>query len=121
MLSIAVASCSIRATSLLYCVCCFFLQADGAHRDLHSFPTRRSSDLAQLVNGRLRPTFRSIWLAGGGVLSAECLRDRKSTRLNSSHRCISYAVFCLKKKNEAARGNASDGGQSANGNEQLDG
>src|SRR5437762_10719388 len=27
------------------------------------------------------------------------LRDRKSTRLNSSHRCISYAVFCLKKKN----------------------
>src|SRR5207248_11088643 len=27
-------------------------------------------------------------------------RDRKSTRLNSSHRTISYAVFCLKKKNE---------------------
>src|SRR5437879_9734405 len=26
------------------------------------------------------------------------LSDRKSTRLNSSHRCISYAVFCLKKK-----------------------
>ena len=25
------------------------------------------------------------------------IRDRKSTRLNSSHRCISYAVFCLKK------------------------
>src|SRR5437762_8999714 len=25
-------------------------------------------------------------------------RDRKSTRLNSSHRCISYAVFCLKNK-----------------------
>src|SRR5437763_12509714 len=30
-------------------------------------------------------------LAANGV-------DRKSTRLNSSHRCISYAVFCLKKK-----------------------
>ena len=28
---------------------------------------------------------------------AEGLGDRKSTRLNSSHRCISYAVFCLKK------------------------
>src|SRR5437879_11253337 len=28
-------------------------------------------------------------------------RDRKSTRLNSSHRCISYAVFCLKKKNKS--------------------
>src|SRR5437764_14631272 len=26
------------------------------------------------------------------------MTDRKSTRLNSSHRCISYAVFCLKKK-----------------------
>src|SRR5437763_6180946 len=26
--------------------------------------------------------------------------DRKSTRLNSSHRCISYAVFCLKKKRD---------------------
>src|SRR5437763_16846141 len=29
--------------------------------------------------------------------------DRKSTRLNSSHRCISYAVFCLKKKKKTAR------------------
>src|ERR1017187_1071473 len=28
----------------------------------------------------------------------ERVLDRKSTRLNSSHRCISYAVFCLKKK-----------------------
>src|SRR5439155_5600878 len=30
-------------------------------------------------------------------------RDRKSTRLNSSHVAISYAVFCLKKKNNRAR------------------
>src|SRR5437879_7263448 len=30
--------------------------------------------------------------------AAHALEDRKSTRLNSSHRCISYAVFCLKKK-----------------------
>src|SRR5437867_5458263 len=30
--------------------------------------------------------------------------DRKSTRLNSSHRTISYAVFCLKKKKEAVNG-----------------
>src|SRR5258708_9801451 len=30
--------------------------------------------------------------------------DRKSTRLNSSHQIISYAVFCLKKKNKAAPG-----------------
>src|SRR5437867_8852040 len=30
-------------------------------------------------------------------------QDRKSTRLNSSHRTISYAVFCLKKKNREER------------------
>src|SRR5437764_5675977 len=30
--------------------------------------------------------------------AARAALDRKSTRLNSSHRCISYAVFCLKKK-----------------------
>jgi dihydrofolate reductase len=33
-----------------------------------------AGDLAQLVNGRLRPTFRSIWFVGGGVVSGECLR-----------------------------------------------
>jgi dihydrofolate reductase len=33
-----------------------------------------SGDLAQFVNGKLRPTFRSIWFVGGGVVSGECLR-----------------------------------------------
>ena len=33
-----------------------------------------SGDLAQFVNGRLRPTFHSIWVVGGGMVSAECLR-----------------------------------------------
>src|SRR5437764_4718445 len=33
--------------------------------------------------------------------------DRKSTRLNSSHRCISYAVFCLKKKKKKKKKNES--------------
>ena len=33
-----------------------------------------SGDLAQLVNGRLRPAFRSIWVVGGGAVSGECLR-----------------------------------------------
>ena len=33
-----------------------------------------SGDFTQLVNGRLRSTFRSIWFVGGGVVSAECLR-----------------------------------------------
>src|SRR5437870_6656910 len=35
-----------------------------------------------------------------GCVFTECDLDRKSTRLNSSHVAISYAVFCLKKKNE---------------------
>src|SRR2546426_6089426 len=34
--------------------------------------------------------------------TVESVRDRKSTRLNSSHLVISYAVFCLKKKNETS-------------------
>ena len=33
-----------------------------------------SGDLAQFVNERLRPRFRSIWFVGGGIVSAECLR-----------------------------------------------
>src|SRR5437764_10015780 len=39
----------------------------------------------------------SLRTRGGGT------PDRKSTRLNSSHRCISYAVFCLKKKKQLLR------------------
>ena len=33
-----------------------------------------SGDLAQLVNGRLRPAYRNIWIAGGGMVAGECLR-----------------------------------------------
>src|SRR5438309_7016989 len=36
-------------------------------------------------------------------LAGDLLLDRKSTRLNSSHSSISYAVFCLKKKNNTTR------------------
>src|SRR3989449_8401905 len=36
--------------------------------------------------------------ANGAIIPNPRLRDRKSTRLNSSHGYISYAVFCLKKK-----------------------
>src|SRR5947209_14517090 len=67
----------------------------GIHRDLHSFPTRRSSDLH---GGSSRLT-RWLGLRRGSVLGLDSrARDRKSTRLNSSHANISYAVFCLKKK-----------------------
>src|SRR5258708_26614257 len=37
-----------------------------------------------------------------------CTGDRKSTRLNSSHQIISYAVFCLKKKKKKYRINSAD-------------
>src|SRR2546429_4730138 len=43
---------------------------------------------------------KRIWGAGNSLwLPASLQLDRKSTRLNSSHGYISYAVFCLKKKN----------------------
>src|SRR5438874_13418936 len=50
----------------------------------------------------LHPAFRDLELAAQNGLAQPippALRDRKSTRLNSSHVEISYAVFCLKKKN----------------------
>src|SRR5690606_41412517 len=100
----------------------------GLHSYLHSFPTRRSSDLlrravrvlpqqgqahiAQLrvVTG-IDPQRDSLGVVARNVdpqlarrhaaaFHAElAVGDRKSTRLNSSHVKISYAVFCLKKKN----------------------
>src|SRR5690606_40297980 len=100
----------------------------AASRDLHSFPTRRSSDLqatmteyesaqawttlsttadaAAVFNsgkGPIRSASRpstgaNRMTAIDEMASAKpTLRDRKSTRLNSSHVKISYAVFCLKK------------------------
>src|SRR5207249_8320976 len=98
------------------------------HSDLHSFPTRRSSDLVWRIMGRLcrlavqSAHEKSLLLLGlisdkfaqrmhASAKLAERERfelavwfsdllDRKSTRLNSSHVSISYAVFCLKKKNK---------------------
>src|SRR5438552_9348928 len=76
----------------------FFFWRSCAPRDLHSFPTRRSSDLL---------TKAAMFLSNGTVVQpADVLykksiiveRDRKSTRLNSSHQISSYAVSCLKKK-----------------------
>src|SRR5207249_7350809 len=82
-------------------------------RHLHSFPTRRSSDLDLEAAAPARRPGETIALRrpGGRRVVAPRRRDarepaaegrssdRKSTRLNSSHVSISYAVFCLKKKN----------------------
>src|SRR5207245_10520515 len=100
---------------------------NAPHPHLHSFPTRRSSDLndgrsnaspTALAphtdpSGAMRrwtsivPFFNVAGSpAAAGRLKQYAARaareeieaDRKSTRLNSSHGSISYAVFCLKKK-----------------------
>src|SRR2546426_860232 len=62
------------------------------------FPTRRSSDLGAVVLGpdALEAVRRDGVHVGQDLLAL----DRKSTRLNSSHLVISYAVFCLKKKTD---------------------
>src|SRR5437879_10263392 len=92
-----------------------FLLSYYAHpRDLHSFPTRRSSDLTDNVVDLMAAKLKQFSSTTQEALKQlACLgnigptatlalvqgtTDRKSTRLNSSHRCISYAVFCLKKK-----------------------
>src|SRR5205814_10420274 len=105
-----------------------FLSLDSAVDllDLHSFPTRRSSDLpggdahaalgslhgdaisdgrcaraaarAAVVRARPRRTPGRGAPGAPRAAVAGAITDRKSTRLNSSHLGISYAVFCLKKK-----------------------
>src|SRR5207248_8011647 len=102
----------------------FLFTCSCHHRALHSFPTRRSSDLClqvvQSPDGELgvghhhrlgdlqheRGRRETGLLERGahvrddrvGLKLPDREVDRKSTRLNSSHRTISYAVFCLKKK-----------------------
>src|SRR2546427_4784356 len=77
------------------------------------FPTRRSSDLVRVTENEPIPamdlpvekclrTLARILLQS---ICGTCHRDRKSTRLNSSHSQISYAVFCLKKKKKITQHN----------------
>src|SRR2546430_8830199 len=52
---------------------------------------------SMLTCGKFCPAFEELALAGFSlVISGVVVADRKSTRLNSSHSQISYAVFCLK-------------------------
>src|SRR5688500_20220391 len=90
-----------------------FCYSCGLLRHLPSFPTRRSSDLLAGDSNRRQERERERKQEpqqddeaeapeNPGVELQVHLRlsslDRKSTRLNSSHLVISYAVFCLKKK-----------------------
>src|SRR5436190_14078820 len=69
------------------------VRIDVGQRDVHhavGAAHRARTHRAQLMPAEVS----SHWYRNGG----HELRDRKSTRLNSSHTVISYAVFCLKKK-----------------------
>src|SRR2546426_6392734 len=59
-------------------------------------------DVAQHRRGEASSARPGLRRSGRGLARAE--RDRKSTRLNSSHLVISYAVFCLKKKRTRGTG-----------------
>src|SRR5439155_20689477 len=92
----------------------FVFEAAGDHRHRHSFPTRRSSDLVLaggsgvepevVASAPLKPGVSTRFEFDGNLASGYYVyarlpsKDRKSTRLNSSHVAITYAVFCLKKK-----------------------
>src|SRR5207249_11011471 len=109
-------SCHITSDFHIYF---FFLHSSLHHRALHSFPTRRSSDLIGRAISRLLPLLISTGVKLGWTSAKPSSRrriaprrfvrksglqgDRKSTRLNSSHVSISYAVFCLKKKKKKKR------------------
>src|SRR5437879_11334365 len=68
-----------------------------------SFPTLRSSDLNGPNPVERRPDAAEDLhrIRENPMSHQDRHRDRKSTRLNSSHRCITYAVFCLKKNNKS--------------------
>src|SRR5438128_7544158 len=85
----------------------FFFVNATATTEIYTLSTRRSSDLLRLRGSRPRRAGAPRPPPRGRVPAAPARhspprwrsrRDRKSTRLNSSHGSISYAVFCLKKK-----------------------
>src|SRR3712207_7758228 len=86
-------------------LCCFFFNDTATteiytlslHDALPIFITATNRDLEQMIADS---EFREDLYYRLNVISVTLppLRDRKSTRLNSSHANISYAVFCLKKK-----------------------
>src|SRR2546429_6253388 len=68
----------------------------------HQQPLLRSTDELESRFGRLQATLKRLKIQSPCAVpltTAHRKLDRKSTRLNSSHGYISYAVFCLKKKN----------------------
>src|SRR5438132_5471335 len=76
------------------------------HDALPIFGSRRAPVCAakfDRADARIVPQTRKQPRGDNGATQGGTARDRKSTRLNSSHTVISYAVFCLKKKKKSAR------------------
>src|SRR5688500_19407363 len=65
---------------------------------LANHPEVRKADADAAAQYGLGLPMGARMMSGNSLNHLEFERDRKSTRLNSSHRVISYAVFCLKKK-----------------------
>src|SRR5690349_23348626 len=82
----------------------FFFQAEDGIRDL--YVTGVQTCALPISKTRFRATPQlvgALQLEGSAGATLAVVQDRKSTRLNSSHVEISYAVFCLKKKKIEAR------------------
>src|SRR3712207_7307015 len=71
-------------------------RAEASRWARHGASSARKSGAGLQARAYVPPSMARV-APGGHVEDAE-VRDRKSTRLNSSHANISYAVFCLKKK-----------------------
>src|SRR3990170_6855800 len=78
------------------CLFCFFFQAEDGIRDDLVTGVQTCALPISARAGMAAEEFPRAFLAAH--LADERRKDRKSTRLNSSHQIISYAVFCLKKK-----------------------
>src|SRR5216683_4682416 len=79
----------------IYFTIFFFFFNDTATTEIYTLSLHDALPIYRHASGSF-PSSRS-W-ANTGTKAAEMALDRKSTRLNSSHDQISYAVFCLKKK-----------------------
>src|SRR5215216_6916316 len=78
---------------IIYCFVCFFFN-DTATTEIYTLSLHDALPISWCC---VPPP---PWTHGQSVFPASAPRDRKSTRLNSSHQIISYAVFCLKKKTQ---------------------
>src|SRR5688572_8107235 len=76
--------------------------AQRIERELKQLERVDSGSVARVIASGKRGD--QVWIATELVADAQTL-DRKSTRLNSSHSQISYAVFCLKKKTKRTKNN----------------